>query len=142
MLSYDTPGVYYQRADVSAPAVSGICTDVAGFVGIASRGLVDVAMPIESWRQFQAHYGGFTGSGFLAYAVRGFFENGGRRCWIVRVASLDAAGGAHAASLMLRDAAGMPVFSVSASSPGNWGNALTLEIGVESGDVGVGLFGK
>src|SRR5437764_9426109 len=102
MLSYDTPGVYYQRSDATAPAVSAIRTDIAGFVGIASRGLIDVAMPIESWRQFQAHYGGFTGSGFLAYSVRGFFENGGRRCWVVRVASDDPLMGAHSAAAILR----------------------------------------
>src|SRR5215470_8996503 len=129
MLSYDTPGVYYRRADVSAPVVSAIRTDVAGFVGIASRGLVDVAMPIESWRQFQAHYGGFTGSGFLAYAVRGFFENGGRRCWIVRVASNDPAGGASSAALeVLGATTAKPVWNVAASSPGIWGNSVTVSL--------------
>src|SRR5262245_4988154 len=127
MLSYDTPGVYYQRADVSAPAVSGICTDVAGFVGIASRGLVDVAMPIESWRQFQAHYGGFIGSGFLAYAVRGFFENGGRRCWIVRVAAADG-GRPAASSSLIWTGLGVSRWQVSAASPGVWGDGLTLQI--------------
>jgi phage tail sheath protein FI len=126
MLSSDTPGVYYQRADVSAPVVSAIRTDVAGFVGIASRGLVDVAMPIESWRQFQAHYGGFTGSGFLAYAVRGFFENGGGRCWIVRVASNDPLLGATTAGVILRSATRV-VWRLAASSPGVWGNDLTYQ---------------
>jgi phage tail sheath protein FI len=126
MLSYDTPGVYYQRSDATAPAVSAIRTDIAGFVGIASRGLVDVAMPIESWRQFQAHYGGFTGSGFLAYSVRGFFENGGRRCWVVRVASDDPLMGAHSAAAILRNPS-RDVWQLEASSPGVWGNNLTYQ---------------
>src|SRR5437870_881572 len=126
MLSYDTPGVYYQRADVTAPVISAIRTDVAGFVGIAARGLVDVAMPVESWRQFQAHYGGFIGGGFLAYAVRGFFENGGRRCWVVRVASNDLLMGARAAGVTLRSAT-RDVWRLSASSPGVWGNDLTYQ---------------
>jgi uncharacterized protein len=124
MFSYDTPGVYYQRADASAPVVSAIRTDIAGFVGIAARGLVDVAMPIESWRQFQAHYGGFTGSGFLAYSVRGFFENGGRRCWVVRVASNDPLLGSNTAGVVLRSAS-RDVWQLVASSPGVWGNDLT-----------------
>src|SRR5882762_11696813 len=75
--TYATPGVYYERVDATAPAISVIRTDVAGFVGIASRGPVDMAVPVQSWRQFQAHFGEFTGAGFLAYSVRGFFENGG-----------------------------------------------------------------
>ena len=49
------------------------------------------AVPVQSWRQFQAYFGDFTGAGYLAYAVRAFFENGGRRCWVVRVASEAAA---------------------------------------------------
>src|SRR5690348_9011254 len=102
----DTPGVFYQRADAAAPAISVVRTDITGFVGIAPRGLLDVAVPVESWRQFQAHYGSFTGSAFLAYAVRAFFENGGRRCWIVRVASDDPVAGAATASIPLPGAAG------------------------------------
>lgn len=126
MLTYDTPGVYYRHADTAAPAVSAIRTDVAGFVGIASRGLVGVAMPIESWRQFRAHYGGFTGSAFLAYSVRGFFENGGRRCWVVRCASDDPLMGAGYAAVTLRSAS-RDVWQLAASSPGVWGNNLTYQ---------------
>jgi phage tail sheath protein FI len=126
MLAYDTPGVYYRRADATAPAIAALRTDVAGFVGIATRGLVDRAMPVESWRQFEAHYGGFTGSGYLGYAVRAFFENGGRRCWVVRVASNDPSGGAQAAEAALRSAT-IDFFTVQASSPGVWGNDLTFE---------------
>ena len=38
MQSPQTPGVYYERVDVSAPAISALRTDIAGFVGIATRG--------------------------------------------------------------------------------------------------------
>ena len=126
MPAYTTPGVYYERVDASAPAISVIRTDVAGFVGIAERGPVDTPMPIQSWRQFQSHFGGFTGAGFLAYAVRGFFENGGRRCWVVRVASHDPIGGARAAGILLHSPSGKEIWRVSASSPGVWGNNLSI----------------
>jgi uncharacterized protein len=85
--SPQTPGVYYERVDASAPAISALRTDIAGFVGIATRGPVNNALPVQSWRQFNAYFGDFTGAAYLAYAVRGFFENGGRRCWVVRVGS-------------------------------------------------------
>ena len=92
MAEYLTPGVYYERADAGPPAISPLRMDVTGFVGIAIRGPIDVPVPIESWRQFVSHFSGFTGSGFLAYAIRAFFENGGRRCWVTRIASKDTIG--------------------------------------------------
>lgn len=126
MSTYETPGVYYERVDASTPAITAISTDVAGFVGIALRGPVDIAIPVESWRQFQAQFGDFTGAGFLAYAVRAFFENGGRRCWVVRVASNDPSGGARAASLNVHNWFGKQTWCIAASSPGTWGGALTI----------------
>lgn len=128
MPAYSTPGVYYERVDASAPAISAIRTDVAGFVGMAARGPIDTPLPVQSWRQFQAHFGSFIGAGFLAYAVRGFFENGGRRCWVVRVASRDPLVGAQAASITLRDASDKEIWRIAASSPGSWGNNLDLTI--------------
>ena len=109
---YEAPGVYYERADTRAPVIAAIRTDVAGFVGLAPRGPVDQAVPVESFRQFQAHFGPFSGSAFLAYAVRGFFENGGRRCWITRVASREPGAGHGTAQAMFR--------SSSPSAPRPW----------------------
>lgn len=126
MATYLTPGVYYERVDATAPAISAMRTDVAGFVGIALRGLVDTAVPVQSWRQFQAHFGDFTGSGFLAYTVRAFFENGGKRCWVVRVASRDPNGGAMAAGISLQGSSGNDIWRIAASSPGVWGNDLAM----------------
>ena len=124
MQSPQTPGVYYQRVDVSAPAISALRTDIAGFVGIATRGPLHQALPVQSFRQFQAYFGDFTGAGFLAYAVRGFFENGGQRCWIVRVASELAA----AAETNLQSASAQDIWKISASSPGVWGNDLEISL--------------
>src|ERR1051325_3925006 len=122
MQSPQTPGVYYQRVDVSAPAISALRTDIAGFVGIATRGPVHQALPVQSFRQFQAYFGDFTGAGFLAYSVRGFFENGGQRCWIVRVASELAT----AAATILQSSTAQNIWNISASSPGSWGNDLEI----------------
>ena len=128
MATYLTPGVYYERADAVAPAITAIRTDVAGFVGMAARGPIDTAVPVQSWRQFQAQFGGFTGVAFLAYAVRAFFENGGQRCWVVRVASNDPVGGAFAASVELDSPTLQSVWNVRASSPGVWGNELAVSV--------------
>jgi phage tail sheath protein FI len=129
MTNYTTPGVYYEAADASGAAIAAVRTDVAGFVGIAERGPVDVPVPVESYRQFQAHFGDVIGSGYLAYTVRAFFENGGRRCWVVRVASRDPLAGLESAALLLRRTATSPdVWRVRASSPGSWGNGLAIQV--------------
>lgn len=133
--TYESPGVYYQTADTSSNTAVGIRTDVAGFIGIAQRGPIDLPVAIESWRQFQVIFGSFTGLGYLAYTVRAFFENGGRKCWVTRVASLNPATGARSASGTLYSAVRsadsnphgpLPIWEVNASSPGRWGNRLKV----------------
>lgn len=131
-MRYRTPGVAIERTDAARAAPVVLRTDIAAFIGLAQRGPLDTPVPVESWRQFQGHFGDLMGGGYLAYAVRGFFDNGGRRCWVVRVAArrcdADAADGAAAAAVLLRDSAGTPVWRVAASSPGSWGNALTVQL--------------
>src|SRR5262245_57394451 len=110
-MHYARPAVYIERPDAIGPEPVVLRTDVAAFVGIARRGPLHVAVPVDSFRQFVAHFGEFTGAGYLAYAVRGFFENGGRRCWVVRVANLDVAGGARPAAVTI-EAGGVPSLNV------------------------------
>ena len=77
-------------------------TDIAGFVGFAERGPLPedfAAGPVRSHQgRAQDHkLGGVSGAlrrvprvGYLAYAVRAFFENGGDTCYVVRVAATPA----------------------------------------------------
>lgn len=120
MAEYLAPGVFYERADAAAGGVAPLRTDITGFVGIAERGPLHAPVPVDSWRQFEAWFGSFSPVAYLAYAVRAFFENGGRRCWVVRVA----ADGAAAAAAPL-GAPGAPVrWWLRAGSPGAWGDRL------------------
>lgn len=122
-----TPGAYYERVDAGAPAVAPLRTNIVGFVGIADRGPLDLPVPVQSWRQFVSWFGDVSAVGFLGYAVRGFFENGGARCWVVRVASRDEVGGAACALVELASPAG-PVWRVRASSEGQWGEHLGVSV--------------
>lgn len=133
------PGVRIERTDSSRVEPLVLRTDIAAFVGLAARGPLDTPIPVESWRQFQSHFGDLMGSAYLAYAVRGFFDNGGRRAWVVRVAarrftesdSTAATEGARAAWTLLKDGSGRPCWRVSASSPGTWGNGLAIRLSRE-----------
>ena len=71
--------------------------DVAVFVGFAASGPLQTPVALESEAQFEAIFGedaplawdverGEQIYAYLAPAVRSFFRNGGRRCWVIRVA--------------------------------------------------------
>ena len=122
----DTPGVYLQRSDRSAARVNRIRTDIAGFVGIARSGPVLAPVRLHSMRQFEAVFGDYSPAAFLAYSVRAFFENGGRECLAVRVASNDPETGAGPARRVIIDVNGDLALTVSASSAGVWGNGVEI----------------
>jgi phage tail sheath protein FI len=124
--TYLTPGAYIEREDRAQGGINRLRTDIAAFVGIAERGPARRAVAVESWKQFAAIFGSVFEHGYLAYVVRAFFENGGRRCWIVRVES-DAA--EIASAQLLEESAippGSPVWEIQASSSGDWGNSLSV----------------
>lgn len=79
------PGLHVARVTRVPPAP--VRLDVAGFVGIAARGPLGRAEVLEGWPDFVATYGDFQENAYLAYAVRGFFDNGGTRCHVLRVAA-------------------------------------------------------
>ena len=81
-LRSSTPGVYYQAVDAGGPAVTPLRTDITGFAGLAERGPIDLPVPVTSWRQFVSWFGDVIPAGFLAYAVRGFFDNGVQADWV------------------------------------------------------------
>lgn len=88
-----TPGLYFEA---HAPDPRDVLPrlDIAAFVGFAASGPLDVPVPIEDAARFEEVFGrdlklGIAGQELrtqLAPAVRAFFRNGGRRCWVVRVA--------------------------------------------------------
>ena len=85
------PGVNVEWVSADVPVPAAVRTDVAGFVGLAQRGPAHQPVRITSWSQFQAVFGGYDPRGWLAYAVNGFFANGGDACWVVRVVDPDTA---------------------------------------------------
>lgn len=87
------PGVDCQPALPPGPAL--VSLDVAAFVGFAERGPLNVPVAVEDPNQYTAVFGGDVilamDGGVPVYAnlpgaVQAFFDNGGRRCYIVRVA--------------------------------------------------------
>lgn len=83
------PGVYIDEFTPGAP-IQGVATNIAALVGVASRGPLDRPTRVTSWEQFQRIFGEEPVPGFyLWYAARGFFENGGNVCYVVRASDGD-----------------------------------------------------
>lgn len=81
------PGVYIDEFAPGAP-IQGVGTSTAAFIVVASRGDINEPFRLTSWDQFRARYAEQPISGFPGwYAVRGFFENGGQVCYIVRASN-------------------------------------------------------
>jgi len=106
------PGVYIDEFAPGAP-IEGVGTSTAAFIGPSAKGEMDTPTKITSWDQFRQIFGEQPLPGFfLWYAVRGFFENGGLVCYVVR-----ASNGTYAMKT-LQDKAGNDMFRVRARQPG------------------------
>jgi phage tail sheath protein FI len=109
MPQYLAPGVYVEEVPSAIKPIAGVGTSTAGFIGAVAD---DVAMPplpgradpadryvvaaagtpqlVDSWDTFRTLFGDLQdGNRVLAHAVYGFFNNGGGRCWVTRVAGSD-----------------------------------------------------
>ncbi|MFI5177119.1 MAG: phage tail sheath family protein [Vicinamibacterales bacterium] len=92
MPTYNAPGVYVEEVPLGVQPIEGVSTSVAAFAGRALRGCTDAAVEVRSARDFIEEFGAIDGAGRLGPAVRQFFDNGGTRAWVVRLADeVDAA---------------------------------------------------
>ena len=92
MPEYLAPGVYVEEVDSGSKPIEGVSTSTSGMVGVTERGPVGVATLVTSFPDFVRQFGGYlddriyTGSTwYLPHAVEGFFVNGGKRLYVVRV---------------------------------------------------------
>lgn len=87
MAQVSYPGVYIEEF-APAPPIQPAGTRVGAFVGAAAGGEIDKPTRITSFNQFLDTYGRRPINGFfLWYAVKGFFENGGTDCFVVRASN-------------------------------------------------------
>ncbi|WP_053227370.1 phage tail sheath family protein [Solirubrobacter soli] len=99
MPEYLAPGVYIQEVPSGPPPIAAVGTSTAGFVGVTRRGPIEGPPTfVTSYPEFVRAFGGvfdfgstFDGLQYLPSAMRGFFDNGGRRAFVARVAGAGAA---------------------------------------------------
>ncbi|OIP28984.1 MAG: hypothetical protein AUK47_28570 [Deltaproteobacteria bacterium CG2_30_63_29] len=125
------PGVYFEdrvreRRDITLGE-----TGVPAFLGVAERGPLNVPTKIQNAQHFHQVYGTPVEHSHLSESVVAFFLNGGRHCFVVRVAHIFKRGKgdlARKARYEVLDQDGYPAIEINASSEGAWGNEISLSV--------------
>jgi uncharacterized protein len=131
MANLTYPGVYVEEISSGIRPIQAAGTSTAAFIGIAEKGSLNEAVKVFNFTEYQNQYGGFLNNSFLSHSVYQFFNNGGSQCYIIRV-------GANlvTANIVLNDRGStpQPSLTISAKSPGVWGNQLAVQITNGSND--------
>ena len=112
------PGVYVEEIERGPRPIEGVPTSTSALLGEAERGAVTPRL-VTSYKDYQRWFGDVFGdTKFLAYAVNGFFENGGKRAFICRlVGDGSTTAGANFGNFIVR-----------AAGPGIWGDRVKAKI--------------
>lgn len=86
MAEFLAPGVYIEEVPFRSVPIEGVSTSTVGFIGASAR--APLAGPLTSFSEFQRAAQSNV-SANVCLAVRGFFENGGTRCYVARIAPGD-----------------------------------------------------
>jgi hypothetical protein len=91
MPEYLAPGVYVEEVDTGSKPIEGVSTSTSGVVGVTAWGPESVPTLVTGFADFQRQFGSYlnvknySNAWYLPHAVEGFFTNGGKRLYIVRV---------------------------------------------------------
>lgn len=88
MPNYSTPGIYVEEVSTGPRPIEAVGTSTLALLGVAPRAdaRVHEAVAINNWEHFRREFTAEDSESTpLAQAVFGFFDNGGRRCFVVNV---------------------------------------------------------
>jgi phage tail sheath protein FI len=126
MAEYLAPGVYVEEVPSGPVPIQGVGTSTTGMAGLTERGPLRPRL-VANWGEYQAWYGGLIppNRSFLPWSVKGFFDNGGQRLFVARIAP-DDADTAQRFHETPDDAS--QSLSIEAMGPGAWGNNIFIRI--------------
>lgn len=138
-MSYKRPGVFVEESLKPLAVSSSDPSEFeAAFVGTSGMGPIQPTR-VTSWVNYVTRFGGFgSGADLLPFAVFQYFNNGGHSAWIVRGVNANAV----AATVGLNNRAAIPALTltVTAISPGVWGNGVSVSITAVTGTGADGRF--
>jgi len=119
------PGVYIEELPSGVRPIIGVSTSITAFVGRARKGPVAEPVIIHSFADYDRTFGGLWNESRMSFAVRQYFQNGGRDAVIVRV-TRGVATEAAASTFTFPGPGGD--LELEASSPGEWGDNLQVTL--------------
>jgi len=125
------PGIYALPKEQRYTPLTLAQSGIVGFVGLTQKGPTNAAVRLTEADQFRDVFGQLSFDTYLDTAVKGFFDNGGTECWVLRICHLSEKGAgeiARTASLPLRDAKDRLSVRVEALNEGTWGNEIAIEV--------------
>lgn len=134
------PNVTLSEVAADQP-ITGIAEGISAVLVHSDRGPLNVPVLVTGFDQFKQTFGYYRNDSYSSYDVRGYFENGGRLLYVVRVAGLAArnAGGAYGTKTgpslaQLVHGAGDAALRVVSDIAGADGLLTNLRIVANSGD--------
>lgn len=135
MDKYTSPGVYVESVSSVVSVDDSLSTGIGGFIGIAERG-PGIPTLISSWQEYIDTFAfgmdsPFLSNSSLALAVYGFFQNGGKQCYVQRaISGIDATYSTATVSYTPRGGGeAITLFKLKAIERGAWGNKLSCAFG-------------
>lgn len=124
MAMYNAPGVYIKDLSSGARSITQASSSVGLLIGVTRSGKINEAQKVGSWTEFINKYANgldtpFMENSYLAYAVHGFFANGGSQLYIgsVKKNAVKATATSEKNSI-----------KVTAANEGVWGNKISVVI--------------
>lgn len=114
------PGVYIEEIPSGVRTIIGVPTSVTAFIGRSLRGPINEPTTINNFGDFERQFGSFDVDYPMSYAVRDFYQNGGKKAVILRLFD------ENSQEKIARFSDGE--LRLEASSPGKWGNKLSIKI--------------
>jgi phage tail sheath protein FI len=123
MPEYLAPGVYVEETSFRSRPIEEASTGTVAFIGETERGTLQPRL-MTSHAEYLRTFGDmFADDRYLPFAVKAFFDNGGRRCYVARIVGRRAA----TASFECHG------YELAAIGPGAWGNRLYARVSRPTG---------
>ena len=118
MPEYLAPGVYIEEIERGPKPIEGVATSTAAFLGETERGPTRPRL-VTSYNDYLRLFGNvFDPAKYVPYAIKAFFDNGGKRCYIARITG----DGSDTATTTLTG------YTARAVGPGLWGNRIYIRL--------------
>jgi len=116
------PGIYIfdKKAE---PTIEGVGVSACGIVGAFQKGPTDKPGFVTSWEAFKRGYGSYYKNLHAPIAVKAYFDQGGTKLYVGRVAGT----GAAQADVSLKDSGKVAnTLKIAARNQGAWGNFIEI----------------